>query len=175
MSNKKVLYILVCAAGPAGDVWKLVDMAREREWAAHVISTPNALGFIDNDELEKRTGHPVRSAHRKPGSPRSPKADAIIVAPASFNTINKLANGIADTYALDVANEAIGLGIPTVILPFVNSAYSGRAPFRRSVEALRKEGVHVLIGPEAFEPHGAGSGAAVHAQFPWGQALGPLG
>ncbi|MBB4934320.1 phosphopantothenoylcysteine synthetase/decarboxylase [Lipingzhangella halophila] len=171
MSETKTLYVVVCAAGPAADVGILIDQAHERGWTVQLIATPAALAFIDTDALEKQTGRPVRSEHRAPGSPRSPKADAIIIAPASFNTINKLANGIADTYALDVTNEAIGLGISLVILPFVNSAYANRAPFRASVEALRKEGVPVLIGPGAFEPHKAGSGADEHGQFPWHQPL----
>ncbi|MBB5996532.1 flavoprotein [Streptomonospora salina] len=171
MSDKKVLYIIVCAAGPAGDVGVLIDQAHERGWTVQLISTPAALAFIDTDALEKQTGRPVRSAHRAPGSPRSPKADAIVIAPASFNTINKLANGIADTYALDVVNEAIGLGIPTVILPFVNSAYANRAPFRQSIESLQAEGVPVLMGPGAFQPHETGGGERILNSFPWIIAL----
>lgn len=166
-AEKKTVYVVVCAAGPAGNVGKLIDMAHERGWDVQVIATPSALAFIDKEALEKHTGRPVRSEHRAPGSPRSPKADAIIVAPATFNTINKLANGIADTYALDITSEAIGLGIPVAILPFVNSAYANRTPFQRSVEFLREEGVPVLIGPGAFEPHEPGAGGATPSTFPW--------
>lgn len=122
------------------------------------MATPAAVSFIDIEALEKQTRRPVRSQHRAPGDPRSPKADAIIIAPATFNTINKLANGIADNYVLDVTNEAIGLGVPTVILPFVNTAYANRAPFNASVERLRREGVDVLIGPDFFQPHKPGQG-----------------
>ncbi|MCC5580667.1 flavoprotein [Microtetraspora sp. AC03309] len=154
----KVLYIIVCAAGPAGDVGRLVTMAQEQGWTVQIIATPSALDFIDVPELEKLTGHPVRSQYRKPGEPKSPRADAIIVAPATYNTINKFAQGIADTYALGLLAEAPGLGIPVVILPFVNSALASREPFRRSVETLRAEGVHVLLGPGQFEPHTPSTG-----------------
>ncbi|WP_017556503.1 flavoprotein [Nocardiopsis baichengensis] len=173
-AEKKTVYVVVCAAGPAGDVGKLIDMAHERGWDVQVIATPSALAFIDTDALEKQTGRSVRSEHRAPGSPRSPKADAIIVAPATFNTINKLANGIADNYALDVVNEAIGLDIPVVILPFTNVAYTNRTPFQRSIDALRSEGVPILIGPEGFEPHDPGSGAATRDTFPWHITLASL-
>ncbi|MEU6754574.1 flavoprotein, partial [Spirillospora sp. NPDC046719] len=81
------------------------------------------------------------------GEPRSPKADAIIVAPATYNTINKWAAGISDTYALGILAEAPGLGIPIVVLPFVNTALAGRTAFRRSVEDLRVEGIHILLAP----------------------------
>ena len=165
------LYIVVCAAGAAPDVGTLVSLAQEEGWTVQIIATPSAVTFIDSSALEKQTGRPVRSTHRKPGQPRSPKAGAVIVAPATFNTINKLAHGIADNYALSVVNEAIGLGVPVVVLPFVNSASAARLPFQRSVESLRDEGVAVLIGPGKFEPHPPGSGEKARAIFPWASAL----
>lgn len=171
MSEKKTLYVVVCAAGPASGVGTLVDLAQEQGWTVQVMATPSAVSFIDVEALEKQTGRPVRSRHRAPGDPRSPKADAIIIAPATFNTINKLANGIADNYVLDVVNEAIGLGVPTVLLPFVNSSYAGRAPFRESVRKLRTEDVSVLIGKDAFVPHESGSGTSAFDTFPWRLAL----
>ncbi|GAB2514049.1 flavoprotein [Nocardiopsis aegyptia] len=167
MSEQKTLYVVVCAAGPASEVGTLVGLAQERGWTVQVMATPAAVSFIDIEALEKQTRRPVRSQHRAPGDPRSPKADAIIIAPATFNTINKLANGIADNYVLDVTNEAIGLGVPTVILPFVNTAYANRAPFNASVERLRREGVDVLIGPDFFQPHKPGQGEEATESYPW--------
>src|SRR5690606_37818465 len=93
----KVLYIIVCAAGPAGEVGRLVALAQQAGRTVQIVATPAALAFIDVPELEKQTGRPVRSRYRKPGEPKSPRADAIIVAPATYNTINKFAHGIADT------------------------------------------------------------------------------
>lgn len=165
------LYVVVCAAGPAGQVDRLIRPAQARGWRVQAISTPSAVDFFDGGAVEELTGRPVRSRHRGPNTPRSPKADAVVVAPASFNTINKLAAGIADNYALDVLNETIGLGVPVTILPFVNSAYAGRAPFRRSVAALQGEGVSVLLGEGGFVPHLAGQGADSFARFPWTAAL----
>lgn len=167
----KTLYIVVCAAGPAPDVGILVGMAQEERWTVQVIATPSAVSFIDAEALEKQTGRPVRSTHRGPGQPRSPKADAIIIAPATFNTINKLANGIADNYALDVVNEAIGLGVPVIVLPFINSAYAARRPFKQNVELLEKERVLVLIGEKFFDPHIPGLGGGVICDFPWRKAI----
>lgn len=171
VSEQKTLYIVVCAAGPASEVGTLVGLAQEQGWAVQAMATPAAVDFIDIGALEKQTGRPVRSRHRAPGDPRSPKADAVIIAPATFNTINKLANGIADNYVLDVVHEAIGLGVPTAVLPFVNSAYASRAPFQASVEKLRAEQVQVLIGPGAFIPHDTGTGASAFDRFPWALAL----
>jgi hypothetical protein len=93
------------------------------------------------------------------------------MAPATYNSINKLAAGISDTYALNVAAEAIGRGVRTVILPFVNSALAGRLPFKRSVESLREEGVEVLLGKGIWVPHPPGAGARLIRSFPWAKAL----
>ncbi|MBD2898407.1 Coenzyme A biosynthesis bifunctional protein CoaBC [Actinomadura sp. RB99] len=169
--RRRVLYIIVCAAGPASDVGKLVTLAHQRGWDVQIIATPSALDFIDAEALEKQTGHPVRSHYRKPGEPRSPKADAIIVAPATYNTINKWAAGISDTYALGILAEAPTLGIPVVVLPFVNTALAGRLPFRHSVESLHREGVHILLGSGQFTPHSPGEGESRLDCFPWENAL----
>jgi len=61
----------------------------------------------------------VRSQYAEPGAPRSLVPDAILVAPATYNTINKWAQGISVTYALGVLAEGASLCVPMVILPSV--------------------------------------------------------
>ena len=146
-------------------------LALERGWAVQVVATPAALEFFDPTAIEQLTGSPVRSQYSKPGSPRSQIPDAIIVAPATYNTVNKWAQGTSDTYALGVLAEMTGIGTPVVVLPFVNSALAGRVAFRRSVETLRSEGVHILLGPGGFEPHPPRTGAGRTESFPWHLAL----
>jgi phosphopantothenoylcysteine synthetase/decarboxylase len=167
----RVLTVIVCGAGPASKIGTLIKLAQDRGWTVQVIATPAALGFIDTAAIEAQTGGPVRSQYRKPGEPRSRPADAIIVAPATYNTINKWAHGISDTYALGILAETIGLDVPVVVLPFVNSALATRAPFRRSVEDLRREGVHILLGPGAVEPHEPHTGGDLLDSYPWHLAL----
>lgn len=170
--NRKMLYAVVCGAGPAGHVDVLVNLAHERDWEVQVIATPSALDFIDVPLLERLTRNRVRSQYRKPGEIRSSPADAMVVAPATYNTINKLAQGASDTYALGVVGEAIGLGVPVVVLPFVNSALASRRPFRRSVDALRGEGVLVLFeGKDGISAHEPGSGDSLVEAFPWEVAI----
>ena len=166
--------MVVCGAGPASTVGRLIEQAHARGWDAHVIATPVALDFLDRDALEAQTGHPVRSeyAQASPGRGRSlPHADAIIVAPATYNTINKWAVGISDTYALGILAEAPGLGIPVVVLPFVNAALAANPCFHRGVDSLRAIGVRVLLGPGEWEPHPPGSGGSRIDTFPWHIAL----
>ena len=172
--TRRTLYIIVCAAGPAPRVGTLVSQAQDRGWDVQVITTPNGREFIDVPALEAQTGHAVRSDYRKPGdgTRSAPQADAIIVAPATYNTINKWALGISDTYALGILAEAIGLGIPVAVLPFVNAALAAHPAYHRNVAELRAAGVTILHGKGyGPEPHAPGTGSALLDTFPWHLAL----
>ncbi|QGN50384.1 flavoprotein [Micromonospora sp. WMMD558] len=164
------LQIVVCGAGPAADVTQLVKAAQRRSWTAAVTATPSAMGFIDPQPLESLTGHPVRSTYQSsPGIRRSlPATDALVIAPATYNSVNKIALGLADNYAMTLVAELIGRQVPTVIVPFVNAALAARTPSRHAVASLRDEGVRVLLGPEdQWEPHPPGSGNERQKAFPW--------
>ena len=167
----RVLTVIVCGAGPASEVGQLIKLAQEHHWTVQVVATPAALSLLDVPAIEALSGGPVRSQYRKPGESRSSPADAIIVAPATYNTINKWAQGISDTYALGILAETTALGVPIVVLPFVNSALAARSPFRRCVDELRREGVHILLGPGGIEPHEPHKGSELIASYPWHSAL----
>lgn len=170
-AKKPVLSLVTCGAAPAAGIGSLIKEAIARGWTVQVIATPSALPFFDAKEIEELTGSPVRSQYSKPGAPRSRIPDAIIVAPATFNTINQWALGIAGTYALGVLAEQTGMGIPAVVLPFVSDALASRPPFQRSVKALRAEGVSVLLAPGGAPAQRAHSEGDHVAGFPWRLAL----
>lgn len=169
-AEERVLSIVVCGAGPASSVSALITQATGRGWTVQVIATPAALAFLDAGAIQAQTGSPVRSEYSAPGSPRSKVPDAIVVAPATYNTICKWANGTSDTYALGILAEMTGMGIPVIVLPYVNAALASRAPFHRAVESLREEGVRILLGSGGVEPHQPRSGNDP-TTFPWHLAL----
>ncbi|GGL18973.1 flavoprotein [Mangrovihabitans endophyticus] len=173
---RRTLCLIICGAGPAPHATTLIDLAHRDGWRVTVVATPTAGTMIDNRRLAEATGQPVRAEYHTPGAtgPRPSSADALLIAPATYNTINKLAAGIADTYALTTAAEAIGRGTPTTILPFVNTALAARKPFQHAVHALRAEGVTVLYGPGLWEPHLPGTGDQHLATYPWHRALATL-
>ncbi len=151
----RTLYLVVCAAPPAAAIGELIDLLPG--WQTHVIATPNATAWIDADALARQTGHPVRHEHRRPGDPEKlPKADAIAVAPATFNTINKWAAGISDTFALGVLNEGIGLRLPIVVAPYAKPTLAAHPTFGESLGRLAQWGVVVLpnesIRTDNWEP-----------------------
>ncbi|SBT47336.1 flavoprotein [Micromonospora narathiwatensis] len=168
------LQIVVCAAGPAADVTRLIDAATKQAWTTAVTATPSALDFLDAEAIEQQTGHSVRSTYRSsPGTRRSlPTADALIIAPATYNSVNKIALGIADNYAMITIAELIGRQVPTVVVPFVNAALATRAPFQRAVANLRDERIRVILGTDdGWEPHPPGSGNSRQRAFPWTAAF----
>ncbi|MFJ4620378.1 flavoprotein [Streptomyces sp. NPDC088812] len=169
--KKPFLYVVVCASGVASDVGKLITAAQGRSWDVGVIATPHGLGFLDTETIQARTGYPVRSAWRTHGEPRPlPPADAIAVAPATCNTINKWAAGISDTLALGILCEAYGMGVPIAALPYLNAAQAAHPAYRQSLDRLRE--MDVLIG--SYEPHPPKAGGGAD-RFRWDEALDLLG
>jgi Flavoprotein len=167
------LSVVVCAAEPAADVATLIEAAHQQGWSVRVVATPQALAFVDIAALEELTGQPVRTEQRLPGSEskRDVVTDAIIVAPATFDTINKLGAGIADNYALTLLAECIALPVPVIVVPFVNTALASRVPYINSVGRLLAEGVHVIGTPDGWMPHPPGAGTEQRLSFPWATAL----
>jgi phosphopantothenoylcysteine decarboxylase len=140
-----MLYLVCCAAPPVQYINELIELLHQAAWHICVIPTPRAASWIDTHALAQQTGYPVRHDHKLPGDPDSlPRADAIAVVPATFNTINKWAAGISDTFALGILNEAIGLKLPIVIVPYAKPSLAAHPAFDASVKKLMSWGVHML-------------------------------
>lgn len=170
--TSRVLYLFGSAAPPVLDVSEVVEEARSRGWDVCVGLTPTAAAWLDGQlpGLAAASGHPVRSAYKLPGEPDVwPDADAILVAPATVNTINHWALGLTSSFVVGVAAEAIGKRVPTAAMPCANAAYVRHPQFGRSLDTLRDAGVRVLYGPGGFEPNEPGERRP--DGFPWAVAL----
>jgi len=173
--TRRHLLAVPCGAGPAADIRTLITLVHRAGWSATVTATPSALPFLDTSTIETMTGTPTRTAFEAPSNGDNKrtigKADAVIMAPATFNSVNKLAAGIADTYALTVVAELVGLAVPTVIVPFVNSALAARSPYQNALRTLQAEGIRIVGPDDQWEPHEPGTGGQRQQQFPWQQAF----
>lgn len=137
-----VLYLIVCAAPPAAQTAELVKAKQNEGWDVCVIATDMALDWFDPEQVEALTGHEVRHQFRKPDEPSfEPLGNAVLVAPATFNTINKWALGINDSLALGVLNEALGRSVPIEVRPYMNEALASHPAFKSSSKLLRRSGV----------------------------------
>ena len=163
VQTSPVLYVVACGGPPARELPDFVGFAREQGWDVCVIATPDGTKFLDTARLADQTGHQVRSQYKNPDEPDVlPPADAFVVAPATFSTINRWALGISDTLALGLLNEAVGLGRPMAAVPWPNAALARHPAFQRSIAALREWGIRVIFDPARLPD--AGPGPAV---FPW--------
>jgi phosphopantothenoylcysteine synthetase/decarboxylase len=170
-----VLYVIVCGSPVARGVAELVRQAQDDGWDVCVVSTPDGRKFLDVPALAALTGHPVRWRFKQPGEPDLlPDADAIIVAPATVNTVAKWAAGIADTLALGLIIEAQGRGVPIVAIPFTNLVMARHPAFQENMTRLRGWGIAVLYGEDVVPLVEPGFGEAAVGSFPWHLALAAL-
>lgn len=144
--------MVVCAAPPAAAVSELVELLLAAGWAVDVLATATAVDWLDLPALEALTGNPVAGGTRgRAERRRVSRPDAVIVAPASFNTINKWVAGINDNAALGLLNETFGLGVPTIVSPFVKDTLAAHPGFQRSLAVLAECGV-VVTERDALRP-----------------------
>jgi phosphopantothenoylcysteine synthetase/decarboxylase len=166
-----VLYVIACGGRPAGDLPPFVTQLQADGWDVCVVATPSARKFMDAGAVERLTGHVVRSEYKRPEEPDVlPPPDAIVVAPATFNTINKWACGISDTLALGLLNEAVGLRTPVIAVPAPSTALAQHPAFAESLDRLRSWSIDVLFDPVQYPLPSPNAGRPAAELFPW-QAL----
>lgn len=152
LSTKQVLYLIICAAPPARQMHEFVPVLQAAGWDVCVIATPQATRWINRADLEVLTGHVVRTDYKLPGEADPlPKANAILVMPATFNTINKWAQGIGDTLASSLLCECLGRGTPPIVLvPCLKMDLVRHPAFSKSIALLGEYGVSILHEPERY-------------------------
>jgi phosphopantothenoylcysteine decarboxylase/phosphopantothenate--cysteine ligase len=136
------------------------------------IVTPEALTFA--------TGHPVITEltgdveHVTLLGPGEGRADLLLIAPATANTLSKIAHGIDDTAVTSCASVALGGGVPILLAPAMH-AHMGRNPaVQENVARLRAWGVGIIPpveaeGEEKVPPPETVAAAVLHrlAGPPW--------
>ena len=167
--TKPVIYVITCGASAADGIYEFIAHLHAADWRACVIATPMGAQFVDVERLRATTGHPVRTEYKTPDAPDIlPPADLFVVAPATFNTVNKIANGISDTLAVGLLCEGLGSEKPVIMVPWMNRALASHGAYRRSLALLREEGVQFVLtnrtNPEA-------AATEDHEKFPWGELL----
>lgn len=146
----KVLYLVISGAPAPEGLPALVKLCQENEWRVLVVSTPMGMRFTDVHLLEELTGEPVRCEYRMPGTGKSmPPADAILACPMTFTSVNKVAGGVADNFAIGLICEMAGYGIPIVVVPHCKPQLATHPAFTQSLATLRHMGMHVIFDPDA--------------------------
>jgi hypothetical protein len=152
----------------------LVEPLLARGHTVPVTLTPTAHTWLGSNgrvaRLEELTGLPVRAQPRLPDetSPHPPP-DVLVAAPATSNTVAKLALGIADNQALTLLCENVGV-TPMVVFPRVNAAHARQPAWESHLAGLRACGVRLVYGEDVwplYEPRAAPPGRSL----PWDAIL----
>src|SRR3989454_783557 len=102
----------------------------------HAVFTRSATEIIHPNALQYATGNPVvtqitGSMEYLEMCGRDGKADLLLIAPCTSNTISKIAQGIDDSTVTTYAANALGSGIPILVAPAAHESNSpGRLPTR---------------------------------------------
>src|SRR5256885_14600092 len=126
--------------------YKACEVCRLLVKAGHEVIplvTPGAERFV--------TAETFRALARRPAAeelyPHLTRADLLLVAPCTANTLAKLAHGLADNVLTEAALAHRG---PTLVAPAMNPRMWSHPATRANAETLRVRGV-VLVGPDEGE------------------------
>jgi len=108
------------------------------------IPTPNASRVIAARELADVEGVQVVESYFDLAIRPRPPRGLVLFAPCSFNSLNKLAHGIADNLALSVVAEAIGRRTPVIVAPSLNLPLLEHPEAQASLKKLPAWGVKLV-------------------------------
>ncbi len=117
------------------------DVVAVMSEAAKKIIHPYALEFAtDNPVIDEITGKIEHvELFEKDG-----KADLFLIAPATANTIAKIANGIDDTPVTTMATVALGSGKKIIVAPAMHESMIKNRAVAEAMEKLKSFGVEIV-------------------------------
>src|SRR5438067_11016633 len=115
------------------------------------LPTPNAARVVPARRLADVAGVQVVESYFDLAIRPRPPRGIVLFAPCSFNSLNKLAHGIADNLALSVAAEAIGRKTPVIIGPSLNHSLLDHPIAQASLRRLPEWGVTIVPPVDAGE------------------------
>ena len=125
----------------------------------HVVPTENALRFVGQPTWEAISRNPVTtSVHDDVASVRhvalGQRADLVVIAPATANTLAKMAAGLADDL---LGTTLLATTAPVLVAPAMHTEMWRHPATQVNVSTLIERGVH-MIGPVSGELTGGDSG-----------------
>lgn len=149
--------VVLGVTGSIGAV-RVVELAREliRNGAeVHAVMTDAAKHILHPDALHYATGNPViteiggRVEHVEFCGLKG-RADLLLIAPATANTLGKIACGIDDTTVTSFATTALGSGLPLMLVPAMHESMFRHPAVVENLVKLKSWGISV-VGPKLEE------------------------
>lgn len=144
------------------------------------VMSPDAARIVTAEAIHFATGsRPVTELtgdveHVTLLGPGEGRADLLLIAPATANTIGKIAHGIDDTPVTSFASVALGGGVPVLLAPAMHSHMALNPAVRENIDRLRSFGVGIVAsvsaeGEEKIATPEEVAAAVLHrlAEGPW--------
>ncbi len=147
LKDKKIT-LIVTGSIAAYKACEIVRLLRKKDATVHVVLTQSAQSFIGPATLEALSSNAVSIDKAPAGLSHitlAQKVDAIVVAPATANTIAKAACGFADNLASSIL---LAHTVPVLYAPAMNSAMWSNPATIRNVAFLKENGA-AFVGPES--------------------------
>lgn len=114
------------------------------------VASHEATRIVSAEALQFATGHPTVTEltgaveHVVLFTPGKERADLLLLAPATANTLAKVAHGIDDTPVTTCASMALGNGIPVMVAPAMHAAMANNPFVTGNLKALKAQGIEII-------------------------------
>lgn len=153
MLKGKNILIGITGGIAAYKICSLIRMYKKAQANVRVIVTPSALNFVTKLTLQTLSNNEVyvenfEIEEFKPGHiSLCDEADIMVIAPATANTISKIANGICDNLLL---STACAFKKPILLAPAMNTGMWENPFVQENLSKLLKNGYHILNPNSGF-------------------------
>lgn len=147
MSERREILLGVCGSASAHSACEIVTLLKNKGFSVKVAATPAALEFINVASLRCRSGKDVLidifddSTSPTPHVYYPARACAYLIAPATANTIAKLACGIADDA---VCACALAADCKKIVAPAMNTHMYLNEATQNNLETLKNRGYEII-------------------------------
>lgn len=152
MMDKKRILLGVCGGIAAYKSAYLVRLLKKQGHDVQVVMTRSATRFVGTQTFHALSGNRVlcdgdSTEQAMAHIDLSRWADVFLIAPASANTLAKIAHGLADNFITELAAAR---ACPLLVAPAMNVQMWHNPANQRNIRQLREDGV-VVIAPNSGE------------------------
>ena len=151
LENKNIL-LGITGGIAAYKICTLIRLYKKAGANVRVVVTPNALKFVTKLTLQTLSNNEVYVEQfdideYKPEHIALTEADIFVIAPATANTIGKIANGICDNL---LSTTACAFNKPFLIAPAMNNNMWENKFVQGNIKKLEENGYNILYPSEGF-------------------------
>lgn len=145
----KTVVLAISASVAALESHRLARALMRHGARVHIFLTPSAEEMVSRTALEWATGSPIvarltsRCEHLEFFGHRG-KADLLLLAPATANTIGKVAHGLDDNAVTTAVTTALGSGTPILCCPGMHEPMLANPAVAKNLQLCQELGIEVL-------------------------------